>query len=37
MEELLKVSCVSDISELEDRKIFLERSNQKLKRFEEEY
>ncbi|EAS04859.1 hypothetical protein TTHERM_00469080 (macronuclear) [Tetrahymena thermophila SB210] len=37
MEELLKISCVSDISELQDRKIFLEKSNRNLKKFEEEF
>lgn len=37
MEELLKVSCVSDISELELRKQFLEESNLQLKWIETEY
>lgn len=37
MEELLKISCVSDISELEERKLFLEDSNLNLKKFEMEF
>lgn len=37
MDELLRISCVSDISELEERKKFLEDSNTKLIEFKENY